>query len=360
MIKGHGGNIYALSRQLGCRPSDIVDMSSNVNPLGPPSDLFSFICDNLDVITSLPEVDAESAIKSFASFYNISSEKILAGSGTTEFIYTIPQVVEAKQALILGPTYADYADACTMHHVDYSFLHADERALFQHDLGHVKTKAKNADIVFICNPNNPTGTLILADDLKDMCQSCPETVFVIDESYLLFAKNGMNESLMTCGLSNVIVLNSMSKIFRIPGLRVGFMIAPEKIVETCRRYSRPWSMNSLAQVAVNHLLENPEKIEKFIIKTVTFIQTEKDFFYNEMQTISGIKLFHSNTSFVLIQLPEEMNSYVVCDKLAEQKILIRNCSNFEGLSDKYIRVSLKDRATNQLLVDKLLTVLREP
>ena len=119
MLIGHGGNIYDLARRLGCAPAEIVDMSSNVNPLGPPPGLQAYLRDNLHVITALPEVDSNSLVRSFAERYDIDSKLVLAGNGSTQFIYSIPQALESKRALILGPTYADYADACRMHHIDF-------------------------------------------------------------------------------------------------------------------------------------------------------------------------------------------------------------------------------------------------
>ncbi len=359
MIKGHGGNIYALANRLGCRPFDIIDMSSNVNPLGPPKGLFAFLTENIEAATVLPEVDAECAALSFGKHYDIASENILAGSGTTEFIYMIPEALNSKRALILGPTYADYKDACVMHNVEYTYSHSCEASFFQHDLKQVEAKAAGFDLVFICNPNNPTGALIPAADLENLCRACPKTFFVIDESYLLFAENGSKESMMPSGLPNVIVLNSMSKIFRIPGLRSGFMIAQEDIIETCRRCSRPWSVNSLAQLAVVYLMQHQEAINAFIDTTVDFVKSEKKFVKNKLEPISGLTVFNSATSFMLLKLPEQVNAGTICNRLAEQKILIRNCSNFEGLSDLYIRISLKTREINQMVVDRVISILSD-
>ena len=117
MLSGHGGNIYEMARRLGCAPSELSDMSNNINPLGPPPGMMDFLKDNIEATTRLPEVDNKEIIKKFAARFAIDPDCLLTGNGTTQFIYMIPRVLETKRALILGPTYADYADACSMRDV---------------------------------------------------------------------------------------------------------------------------------------------------------------------------------------------------------------------------------------------------
>ncbi|MBW2011860.1 MAG: pyridoxal phosphate-dependent class II aminotransferase [Deltaproteobacteria bacterium] len=354
MINGHGGNIYELAQRLGCPPSEILDMSSNVNPVGPLPGLISFLKENMNSITALPEVDAKKAVHAFAGRYGIHAQCVLAGNGTTQFIYSIPKALETKKALILGPAYADYADACIMHNVAYTCLTARESLSFKHDMNQIKEAVKGFDTVFICNPSNPTGALIPAAELELLCKSCPDTCFIIDESYLPFTGRGDRVSMINCGLSNVIILNSMSKIFRLPGLRIGFLISSEKIIEKFIRYSLPWSVNSLAQAAVIYLMEKTDEVDAFIGKTVRFLENEKKLLAERLENLRFIKLFPSTTSFVLARLFEDLTADAVCSHVAKDKILIRNCANFEGLSDKFIRISLKTSKTNRLLAQKLL------
>ncbi len=135
MITGHGGNIYEVARSIGCKPFEIIDMSSNVNPLGPPSGLTEHLKENIDSITALPEVDAKDIKNKFAHRYDIDSECVMSGNGTTQFIYAIPQVLGTRKALILGPTYSDYADACIMQNVYLDYFIAKESLFFQPDIG---------------------------------------------------------------------------------------------------------------------------------------------------------------------------------------------------------------------------------
>jgi threonine-phosphate decarboxylase len=354
MIKGHGGNIYDVAQRLGCEPNDIFDMSSNVNPLGPPPGLVSFLIENIHAINALPEVDAKKAIHTFADQNKVNPGKVLAGNGTTQFIYFIPLALETRSALIMGPTYADYADACIMHNVSHSFLIAEDSKEFKPDLEQLYKRIKTFDTVFICNPNNPTGILLPAADLQALCSSYPKVNFVIDESYLPFVADGEKESMVGLDLPNVIVLNSMSKIFRIPGLRIGFIISSERIVEKFVRYSLPWSANSLSQIAVIYLMENKSEVNTFIQETRNFLESEKKYFMKTFKDVPEIQLFPSTTSFVLAKLFENHTAEGISDFLIQSRILIRNCSNFEGLSNRFIRIAFKNRKINSLLGQKLL------
>jgi threonine-phosphate decarboxylase len=354
MLKGHGGNIYDLAQELGCHPSEIVDMSSNMNPLGPAPDLVAFLQENMTTIAKLPEVDANRTVNAFAGRYRIDPERVIAGNGTTQFIYSIPRILETKKALIFGPTYADYADACAMHHIPYDYSTSDESVSFDHDISAAAQQIRGYDTVFICNPNNPTGNIIPAADLEQLCRSHADTNFVIDESYLMFVDGSDRQSMMRSTLSNIMVLNSLSKFFTIPGLRIGFLISSPVNIKKFKAYLLPWSVNSLAQMAVQYLMEQTAQVEEFIKNTITFIAREKDILYETFKISSDIKIFPSTTSFILARLYGNLTADVLGNHLAQDRILIRNCSNFYGLSDRFVRFSLKTTEVNRMFAKKLL------
>jgi threonine-phosphate decarboxylase len=360
MLGGHGGNIHEMARRLGCMPSEIIDMSSNTNPLGPPPGLVDFLKKNIDVVTDLPEVDSKEITGLFADCFALDPDRVLSGNGTTQFIYSIPRVLEIEKAVVLGPTYADYADACRMHNVHPAIVLAEASDDFRPDINRLTNKINDKDSVFICNPNNPTGSLIPKDELERLCRSHPDTNFIVDESYLSFVNHGEKESLINTGLSNVIVLISISKIFKIPGLRIGFVISVAETINKLRRCLLPWSVNSLAQAAGRYLAAQRTEIGSFVQRTQLFFEDQRNEFYEKFEHLPEIRLFPSTTSFVLIKLPPILSADRVCNQLAREKILIRNCTNFYGLSDQFIRISLKSREKNRMLAEKLLAILQMP
>ncbi len=357
MIIGHGGNIHEMAVKLGCAPSDIIDMSSNLNPWGPPEGLLDHLKAHMNVALALPEADAGGITAALAKHYGIERNRVLAGNGSTQFIYMLPQALKTRKALIVGPTYADYADACRMHGVDFSFFMTTEANDFQPDLDALSKAAQDHDTVFFCNPNNPTGVFTPPEKLEALCRFLPEIRFLIDESYLPFVNDGEHHSMVHRKLPNVLVLNSMSKMFRSPGLRIGFLIAPPDRVPCFQKYMLPWSVNALAQQAVSYLMEHPREIKAFVDETRHRIQTERQFVVDGLASAKGLRLFPGTTTFILAKLPAQITAETVFEKIAAHRILIRNCHNFEGLSNQFIRFSLKQHPENQQLVKHLTHIM---
>jgi len=352
MIQGHGGNIFGLAEQLGCRPDDIIDMSSNINPLGAMPGLIEHLKARIDRIRVLPEADARSSARAIAALLGVAEERVLAGSGTTQFIYTACTALAARKVLIVGPTYADYADGCRVCGIEPAFLLTRAEQDFTLDQERLAAVLPDYDTVFLCNPNNPTGHLVDHGVLLDLCLRHPRVRFVIDESYLPFAAADRGRSLSDCCLDNVVVLWSVSKIFGMPGLRAGFLVANAPMIDRFRRLMQPWSVNGLAQEALRFLGANREQVTAFIERTRAYLADEGQLFRQRLQT-GRLTLYPSVTSYVLIGLPADRTAASVCSALAEHRLLIRNCANFHGLDQGYIRIALKDAATNEIVARHL-------
>lgn len=354
MIQGHGGNIFETAERLRCAPSEIIDMSSNVNPLGPMPELVEHLRKILpEAISVLPRVDSADIVGLFARRYNLDPFCALASNGSTQLIYDIPRAFETKKAIILGPTYADYADACRMQGVSFDEFFAEEDDGFVPDLSRFGDKLSSADTAFICNPNNPTGALLPARQLRDLCSAHPRVRFVVDESYLPFAPEGERQSMAGCGLGNVVVLNSMSKIYRLPGLRIGFLIGQPEMIQKVVRYRQPWCVNGLAQAAVSYLMTHPQNTDAFVAKTRVFLAAERMNFVRALNEVPDIQFYDSSTSFLLAKLSGRFTAQKVWDFLCRQRILIRDCTNFGGLTNHFVRFSLKTHDINTIVTQKL-------
>ncbi|MDD2463514.1 MAG: aminotransferase class I/II-fold pyridoxal phosphate-dependent enzyme [Desulfobulbus sp.] len=356
MIQGHGGNVFALAEALGCPAEDITDMSSNINPLGTMPGLIAHIKERLNRIRVLPEVDARASIRAIAKLLDVAPERILAGGGTTQFIYTACAALQAKRVLILGPTYADYTDGCRVHGIEPEFFISKAGDNFLPQMERLRQALAQVDTVFLCNPNNPTGQLIDHQTLRALCTAHPQVRFIIDESYLPFAPVDQTQSMTSCGLDNVIVLWSVSKIFGMPGLRAGFLVANQGVVERFSRYMQPWCVNSLAQEAVCFLGDHLAEVSAFIDQTRAFLARES-VLLNKRLGDARLTLFPSMTSYYLMQLGEHTSATEVCALLGRQRFLIRNCANFHGLDERFIRIALKDSATNEAVCRHLRTAV---
>jgi threonine-phosphate decarboxylase len=354
MISGHGGNVYALARRLGRAPTEILDLSSNVNPFGPPPGLYEHLARQIDAVSLLPEVDNQGILRSYAEHLGISADRLIAGNGTTQFIYSIPAVLNVRKALIVGPTYSDYEDACRLQGAAFEYFLCTELDNFRPAMDDLEKATARADAVFICNPNNPTGALIPADELKRLCRRNPRARFIVDESYLPFVADGEKQSLVACGFDNLLVLLSISKIYRIPGLRVGFLAASPATIQAFTRAMWPWSVNSLAQAAVRFLCDAGPAVGDFVAQSRTRLESERRKFERRLVHIPGLKVFPSPTSFFLVRLPDGLSAARVSTALSEEGILIRDCSNFTGLTDRFIRISPKTASANRRVAECLV------
>lgn len=354
MIPEHGGNVRSLAAELGCPAEDIIDMSSNLNPFGPPPGLLEHLQEHLREIYALPEMDAAGMIQAFADFYDLDPARVQAGNGTTQLIDAVPQALNAEKPLILAPTYSEYARACRMHHLEPAFFAASPQEAFQVDMSAFSRAVPEHDLVFICNPNNPTGVLLPRADILALVDEHPRVRFVIDESYLPFVPGAEEVTLIHAHRRNLFVCNSMSKIFRIPGLRVGFLIGPAERMPGFTSFGQPWSVNALAQAAVCFLMRQKEATRAFVQQSRALMLQEKARFLESAAACPDLCFFPGATYFVLAALQGAGTVQDICRYLSHEKILIRDCGNFEGLPPGFLRISLKTRKQNQLLVDTLL------
>lgn len=346
MIVGHGGNIGEAAVKAGLSVADITDMSSNTNPLGPMPGMLKYLKNSMDSATHLPEADSRTVINAFAGMNNLDPACILAAGGTTHFIYFLPRLFSAGNALILGPTYADYADSCIMNQMSCAWAFPDTGEKFSHNPAKVAEIAKDAALVFVCNPNNPTGDLYTPEVLQWLAKKCPDTVFVIDESYLPFTPDASALSMGNNLLPNILVLSSFSKIFKVPGLRIGFAIASKKLKQRLEVFQLPWSVGSLAQRAVLFAAENQGEAQAYLKKTADFVAEERKIIEVRSANSIGLTAYPGATPFVLFQLPEGLDSKNVWLSMLKRGVLIRDCSNFQGLGSQFVRISLKDRPSN--------------
>ena len=356
MIRGHGGEIYHLARELGLKPEEIYDFSSNTSPLPPPEGLYQILRNHLHQIESLPEVDSFSLRKALAERFGLAPENFFPSSGTTEWIFYLPEILAPKRVVIPGPTYADYEDAARRAGLPVIHVLAEEHTGFEPPLSALSEALRPGDLVFICNPNNPTGGFIPRKRLLELVTTHPETHFVIDESYLPFGAEE-RESVLTAHPfpENVMVFFSFSKIYRVPGLRLGALATGEKWKERISERERPWAVNRLAQIA-----------GEFLVKQVSYEKRVRAFVREEIRNLVpglkdlGFHPFPSRVHFLLLRVPGGLSGRKLRDHLLRtHRILIRACHNFYGLDDRFIRISLRGKKENRKLLQALAHTLRD-
>lgn len=348
----HGGNIVATAKDLGCDVSDLIDMSSNLTPLGAVPGLYESIISSLNQIAYLPETGSETLIEKFAEKYGIKENQIMAGNGTTEFIFALPAAGDCDHAVIVNPTYSDYRLACEWQQVPvYSFILQYEEQ-FCLNLEKLSSRLKGRELVFICNPNNPTGVLTASKDLLQCALANPDTTFLVDESYLSFTRE---ESLLHYELpENLYILCSFSKIYGIPGLRLGFIISSEDNIQKLTRQRKPWGVNRVAQISGEFLLDHGDHYQE---EVVCFLEQNKNNFVQQLNKIKGVDVVPGKANFILCHLDKDISVDELQTKMLKKKIMIRNCNTFEGLGEHFFRISLKDERSNNYCLLSLQEIL---
>ncbi len=349
MLQGHGGAVRLWAQKWGLDPQKITDHSSNVSPLPPPEGLYDLLRAHLHQIEGLPEVDSASLREHLAAKWGLSPEQILPSSGTTEWIFALPRILRPQRVLILGPTYADYADAVQAVGAKIDYFLTQAREDFEVDLEAFKQEIPGHELVFLCNPNNPTGGLIPSEDLWRLITRFPEVIFVVDESYLDFVVDKTGSLVARRPFpDNLVVLRSFSKIYRIPGLRLGYVVASSRLAILLWREYLPWSVNSLAQVAGRWLLDQ----EEYIKRVQALVQQERARLIPRLASLPGVQVFAGKVHFFLLRF--SFSAQGIWETLLRRHhLLTRWAENFVGLDARYLRIALRSPEENNRLLAAL-------
>ncbi|MBI3753982.1 MAG: threonine-phosphate decarboxylase [Deltaproteobacteria bacterium] len=371
MNKTHGGNIWKIANESGLKPKDIIDFSASINPLGLSPKAEKAIKNAAPLLGHYPEPGAEAMRAELASYHNLPEENIIAGNGSSQFIYLIPQVLQPNRALLAEPCFSDYRRSLKNNcAIDYFICREDND--FLPDIDRFFDTLKNGyDIVYIGNPANPTGALIDKKTIIDIAAGCKkyETILIVDEAFIDFVEEDSVKR-ETLVFDNLIVLRSMTKFFAMPGLRLGYIIAHENIIRRFTDFMPPWSVNTLAIAAGIESLRDTEYIQK----TREWLISETPFLMQGLRATPYLKTYPSKVNYLLVKIlfpaiPPHQNLWCggilagdIQRQLLKSGMLIRDCGDFTGLDNSFFRVAVRGKEENQFLLDsfnKLFVALKQ-
>ena len=342
-IVHHGAFDFAELEKHGFRADDLLDFSMNSNPFYESARVWEVI-KGLD-LAHYPDRESLAIRRFLVKRLRVATEQVLVGSGTSELLSLLAQAyIRPKDlAVILAPTYGEYSRTVEIMGGEVEFLWAEEGNDFQHNESVVSTYLleKSPRMIFICNPNNPTGTIISLETLKKWVEIAPETLFVIDEAYLDFTPN--LPSAFSLGAPNLLVLASMTKNYALAGLRLGYALGDKNVIDALARVRPPWNVNALAQEAGLAVLKD----DAYLRKTLAQLEKAKNTLFTELRTM-GFHLIPSQTHYALIKVGDAANFRA---KLLQKGIQVRDCASF-GLP-KYIRIAAKTPKDNEQLITAL-------
>ena len=358
----HGGNRSRLAQLAGKAPDEILDFSANINPLGPPDWLRPVISRNLSELVHYPDPQAGALVAAASRRYGASADEILTGNGSTELLYLLAQVTGKKRAVIPVPCYTDYARAARLAGMELISFPIAEKDGFQFEPERLAPLLNAAAAVFIGRPNNPTGQVCHAPSIRTLAQAHSECFFIVDEAFGDFVEHF--ESLTANRPPNVIVLLSLTKIFAIPGLRLGCAVADAALVRSVRERQTPWSVNTLAQAVGVAALGDAD----YVARSRSMVGRQREALLAGLQTITGLKIYPSAANFLLGRLdlpavatlpalqagsPAPDARTLAQRLLSEDGIAIRVCDNFEGLDARFFRVAVRTADENARLIAAL-------
>jgi threonine-phosphate decarboxylase len=339
----HGGNIYEMEKKF---KRGFLDFSANINPLGLPSGLKKLLYKNFQRVFNYPDINTENITCKIAQYWRIKKGNILVGNGSVELIYLIISAFSPKTALIPSPSFCEYERAARNINARIKFIKLQEEENFKLNPSGLRA----SDIVFLCNPNNPTGNLILPDGR--IIEKFSNKLTVIDEAFMDFLPDEKRHTLIrrTQTDKRIIVLRTFTKFFALPGLRIGYLVAHRDIIARLREYRIPWSVNFFAQLAAELVLGDRE----YINDTRQLIEKERRFLINALLGTKNLTPFPSVTNFLLIKINNKnLTSSMLSKRLLRKGILIRDCANFRGLSNKFIRIAVRSHGENVRLIKAL-------
>lgn len=334
MIYGHGDDIHAVKHTLK------ANFSSNVWREGPHEKLVEAVANSAASIANYPEPDAEPLKRSLAIHHGLMAEHFMASNGTAESIYLICQCFRDTSATIIVPTFSEYEDAARINGISCHYIPWRD----------VKQSLSfSTRLAFICNPNNPTGDLLSQDTFDHWLTENPGTTFVIDEAYYAFTREAQSVLPLLQKHDNLVILRSLTKLFAIPGLRLGYIIASRSMIKKLRAFKIPWSVNALALQAGLYITQHYAELTP----PIDALLEETRWLCHQIDQLPGYKCIPSHTTFFLVKSQRGNAADLKAYLIEHHRLLTRNADNFRGLDTNVFRVATQTRSKNELLINAL-------
>lgn len=343
----HGGNIYKFHHK-------VYDFSANLNPLGMPGEVKQAIIDHIDQYESYPDPWNRELTGELSRFHGVEKERICCGNGAADIIFRIALGLRPKKALVLAPTFSEYEQALRTcgSTVTYHFLLEEKGFQVQEDV--LSAIDDSLDMMFLCNPNNPTGIpvsrqLVLA--MAEKCRDCNVTL-VIDECFTEFLEEEERYSVMDdiAHLENVIILKAFTKIYAMAGLRLGYCVCGSiSQAEIIRETLQPWAVSTIAAKAGCAAL----KLTGFVKETKAYIRENREFLIKGLTNL-GYTVYPGKANYIFFRSARDIRK-----PLESFDIMVRSCSNYISLDERYYRIAVRTREENMYFLKCLSEITEE-
>lgn len=352
---GHGGDLRTAQEQLGIPQVKLLDFSANINPLGPPASVLQVLKDGAASIVHYPDPAQRAFRQALHERLQLPVEWILAGNGAAECMALAILALAPKAVGVVYPCFSEYETLARQFGAQIVACHASVENQYKPVKSELYRVLQKTDLVFIGTPNNPTGTIYSMDELIEIAEWTEETqtYVVFDEAFLDFVEVNQRASLIG-RLERypwVIIIRSLTKMFAIPGLRLGYAVAHPTLIERMRNKQVTWSVNALALRVGEVCLQESEYEEQ----TRQLIRVEREFLRNHLESDFDMKVCKSEANYLLVHSSSTLPARTLQRQLGQKGILIRNCDQYPGLSAQAFRIAVRTREENI----RLLTAIHE-
>lgn len=340
----HGGDVY--------RHKGVLDFSANVNPLGTPESVLNAAKESLHNVEHYPDVRKQELFTALAEYERVPQEWLICGNGAAELIFSFCWASKPEKALLAVPTFAEYEQALRACGCEIRYSYLQEKDGFLLKDSFLTELTPDLDVLFLCNPNNPTGLLIEPLLLEKIIATCRtyEIRLVLDECFVDFVEN---PDRVTCkGIlkdnRHLFLLKAFTKRYAMAGLRLGYGIcSDETLLDKMNHIVQPWNVSIPAQAAGTAAL----KEINYVNLARNLVRTEREYLIAELCKLK-MTVYDSKANYIFFEGPAGLY-----DKLLEKKILIRNCGNYPGLREGYYRIAVRTREENEQLVEAMRAII---
>ena len=355
----HGGKFWQYKKNPSAQAMEIIDFSASINPIGPPESVIEVIKRNLHNLSHYPDSHSTELKKELAKIHNLHEENLIVGNGSNELIRLFAETFfeEGDEVIIPIPTFDEYTVATEFMGALPIFveLKPPNFTVNSNDIiAKITDKTKG---IFLCNPNNPTSKLMPPDELQSIVEKANEkqVLVFLDEVFIDTTEKGVSYAIRVTQHTNVFIIHSLTKIFAVPGLRVGYGLGSKELISFMSRAKLEWNVNYLAQVAAIAALKDISYIEK----AKELFYKQKRFLFENLSKIRGLKTELPDANYFFVDVSGTGLTGTRLEKeLRDFGILVRNCSSFKPLGDNYIRIGIRTEKENKRLLDALNQIIQ--
>jgi threonine-phosphate decarboxylase len=348
----HGGDIYSCTGQ-------VLDFSSNINPLGVPASFRRALIERIEDFTCYPDIKYRALRGVLAEYLDFDApEMIIPGNGAVEIIFKAIMALDISVMINLSPTFSEYARAARQKGVEVININAYDAGFSFLDFDLILEAVRPKSLVVLCNPNNPTGTFVEKDQVFDLARELgkKESYLFIDEAFIEFTDDYPGNSMVQelIHFPNVLVIRAATKFFGMPGIRLGFGVTKnQELIKGILDRLEPWNVNAAAVIAGCTVYRD----EEYIKASRRWVKEERDFFFQRLKEIEGLTVYPSRANFHLVKTNVNLDAWTLKEILLKEGVLIRTPDGFEHLTLYHFRLAVKDRASNEVALSALREVL---